>query len=322
MGIEQRVVSSWRSYIRALRTDSGDVGVIERCARTLLVVVPFFAVVWPLRLRAALRGPLTVTARTDDDVVFRCHLPEFVQMYVYLFGTWEPDLAAFLRRRLRPGDTFIDVGANVGTVCALASRAVGPKGTVVAVEPSPPVLTDLRETVAANRLGNVRVIAAAASDREQELELFAPSYNLGVTTTVARPGLQEQGVVRAAPLPALVGPEILAAARLVKIDVEGAEDRVLTGLLDSVDAMSPQAELIVELSPSWWSDTALRPIDVLGPYLDRGFHVYLLPNDYSSWRYLWPNDVSAPRRLRDLATLRTRPARLDVVLSRIDADSL
>ena len=31
----------------------------------------------------------------------------------------------------------------------------------------------------------------------------------------------------------------------------------------------------------WWSRPQLRPIDVLRPFLERGFHVYLLPNDYA-----------------------------------------
>ena len=65
-----------------------------------------------------------------------------------------------------------------------------------------------------------------------------------------------------------------------------------------VDALAADAELVAELSPTWWSDPQLRPIDVLRPFLERGFHVYLLPNDYSVWRYLWPRDVGAPQRFR------------------------
>ena len=61
---------------------------------------------------------------------------------------------------------------------------------------------------------------------------------------------------------------------------------------------------------------------MLRPFLERGFHVYLLPNNYWTWRYLWPRDVGAPQRLRDLAILERRVARLDIVLSRIDADAL
>ncbi|BBY45793.1 class I SAM-dependent methyltransferase [Mycolicibacterium celeriflavum] len=167
------------------------------------------------------------------------------------------------------------------------------------------------------------MVASAVSDREQELPLFiGPNWNLGETTTIARPKLREQGRVPAAPLGSLLTTEELATARMIKIDVEGAEDRVLAGLLASVDALPADAELVVELSPSWWSDPELRPIDVLRPFLDRGFHVYLLPNDYLPWRYLWPRDVGAPQRLRDLTELERRVFRLDVVLSRTDAETL
>jgi len=80
--------------------------------------------------------------------------------------------------------------------------------------------------------------------------------------------------------------------------------------------------LLVELSPQWWTDPELRPIDVLRPFLERGFNVYRLSNDYRAWRYLWPRKVDAPRRLRDSAVLDRRVARLDLVLSRSDADAL
>jgi hypothetical protein len=63
-----------------------------------------------------------------------------------------------------------------------------------------------------------------------------------------------------------------------------------------------------------------RPIDVLRLFRESGFHVYLMPNDYSPWRYLWPRDVEAPQRLRDLALLERRVERLDAVLSRTDAN--
>jgi FkbM family methyltransferase len=321
--IEARIVALWRGYMRILRTDKERVGASERLVRALLVVVPYFVGAWFLYIRAALRGPLTIDATTEDGVRLRCRLPDLIQMYIYLFGTWEPDLAAFLRRRLRPGDTFIDVGANIGCISALGSRLVGPRGTVVAIEPSPPVIVALQETLSMNDLANVRIVTSALSDRHQELPLFVgPSNNIGLTTTVAHLGLQEQGRVRAAPLGSLVSHEELAATRLIKIDVEGAEDRIMAGMLASIDELATDAELVVELSPTWWRDPQLRPVDVLRPFLERGFFVYLLPNDYWPWRYLWPRDIGAPQRLYDLAVLERRVARLDVVLSRSDADVL
>jgi FkbM family methyltransferase len=321
--IEALILALWRWYVRLLSTDKEHVGIAERWIRGVLLVLPYKGMVTLLRIRAALWGPMIVDGITDYGVHLRCRLPDVIQMYVYLFGTWEPDLAAFLRRRLRPGDTFVDVGANIGCVSALASRLVGPRGTVVAIEASPAVIAALQETLTRNDLTNVRMVAAAVSDRDHELPLFpGPSYNIALTSTVAHSGLRDQGRVRAAPLGSLVTREELATARLIKIDVEGAEDRVLAGMLVSVDALAADAELVVELSPSWWSDPQLRPIDVLRPFLERGFHVYLLPNDYWWWRYLWPRDVGAPQRLRDFAVLERRVARLDVVLSRSDADAL
>ena len=321
--IEALILRALRGYIRLLRTDKEDIGIVERRLRALLLIVPLDVVYYGLYIRAKLWGPLTVYGTTEDGIHLRCQLPDVVQTYVYLFGTWEPDLAAFLRRRLGPGDTFVDVGANVGCVSALASRLVGPRGTVVAIEPSPPVIAALNDTVARNDLANVRIVAAAASDRDHEVPLFVgPNHNIGSTATVAHSGLQEEGQVQAAPLGSLVTREELATTRVIKIDVEGAEDRVLAGMVASVDVLAPEAELVVELSPTWWTDPQLRPIDVLRPFLDRGFCVYLLPNDYSIWRYLWPRNVRAPQRLRDFAILKERTARIDVVLSRHDADAL
>jgi FkbM family methyltransferase len=321
--IEARIVALWRGCIRLLRTDKPRVGGAERWVRALLLIVPYFVMGVPLLIRAALWRPLTVDGTTEDGIRFRCQLPDVIQTYVYLFETWEPDLTAFLRHRLRPGDTFIDIGANIGYMSALASRLVGPHGVVVAIEPAPKARAALEETVSMNDLTNVRLVAAAVSDRDDELPLFVgPSFGSGLTTTVGRRFLlREQGRVRAATLGSLVTHDELATTRLIKIDVEGAEDRVLAGIVESVDALAADAEFVVEVMPEWWSDPQLRPIDVLRPFLERGFNVYLLTCKYGPWRYLWPRDVSAPQRLRDLAVLERRE-RFDVVLSRSDADVL
>jgi FkbM family methyltransferase len=317
------IAALWREYVRFLRTSKERVGAPERWIRAQLLMVSYNIMVSWLRIRARLWGPLTVDGVTEDGIRLRCRLPDFIPMYVYLFGTWEPDLAAFLRHRLRPADTFIDIGANIGCVSALASKLVGPQGVVVAIEPYAGAIATLQETVAINKLSNIRVVSSAVSDHHHELTLFAgPSHSTGLAATVSRTGHREGGPVPAAPLGSLVSRQELATARIVKIDVEGAEDRVLAGMLTCVDAIAPDTELVVELSPIWWSDPKLRPIDVLRPFLASGFHVYLLPNDYSPWRYLWTRDIGAPQRLRDLAILERRFERLDVVLSRTDADDL
>ena len=50
-------------------------------------------------------------------------------------GQWEPHLTGY-RGHLKPGMTFIDVGANIGYFTVLASRLVGPEGRVIGFEPN------------------------------------------------------------------------------------------------------------------------------------------------------------------------------------------
>jgi len=311
-----------RFLLRALSTRSPRTTAIGRVLRAIALLPVFGPILVVLRIRLAIAGPLVLDGDLDG-LRIRCRLPDLIQMYVWLFGVWEPDLAAFLRSRLRPGDVFVDVGANVGTMVLLASRAVGASGGVVAIEASPAVAADLRRTLDDNALTNVNLVTAAVSDAPGELTLFpGPRHNIGLTATVQHRGLQPAGKVRAAPLRDLVPAGELARARLVKIDVEGGEVAVLAGLVPDLARLPAATEFVIELSPTWWTDASLRPIDVLQPFLDAGFHVYLLPNSYWPWRYLWPNDVGRPRRLADRSLLERRMPRLDVVLSRIDAPEL
>ena len=67
---------------------------------------------------------------------------------------------------LRPGDTFIDAGANIGLFTLLALSVVGDKGHVHAFEPNPLVAAMLRESLALNAADNVTVHEIGLSDVE------------------------------------------------------------------------------------------------------------------------------------------------------------
>ncbi|EUA56828.1 methyltransferase domain protein [Mycobacterium xenopi 4042] len=116
--IRARTVALWRASIRLLRTDKERVSSAERWIRALLLIVPYYAMALLLNIRAARWRPLTVDGISDDGIRLRCQLPEVLQMYVYLFGAWEPDLEAFMRRRLRPG-TPSSTSAPISDISAL-----------------------------------------------------------------------------------------------------------------------------------------------------------------------------------------------------------
>jgi FkbM family methyltransferase len=288
-------------------------------------MTPFFgAMLLLLRARAAIMRPLRVEAVMTDGNRLMCELPDLIPLYVYTFGIWEPDVDAFIRSRLGAGDVFVDVGANIGYDTLLASRAVGPSGAVTAIEASPAVFELLQDALQRNGAPkHVRLLNAAASHQAGTLNLYAgPSTNVGLTTTVPRAGMPKVAEVAAHPLADLLTPEEIARAKLIKIDVEGGEPAVLAGLLGAADRLLPEVEIVIELSPAWWADRSATAASVLRPWVERGFHVYAIKNTYWPWRYLWPNHVDRPERISDPMSLTRRVKRLDVVLSRVDAQRL
>lgn len=142
-----------------------------------------------------------------------------------------------LRRVLRTGDTFVDVGANAGMMSLVASRAVGVGGKVVAFEPNPGPRAAFEENVQRNRIENIEIRPAGLGAETAELELFVPDRSTGEGTFTKLEGVAGT-VVRC---PVLVGDEALAgtAPRLIKIDVEGFENKVLLGLRATLEKSRP-----------------------------------------------------------------------------------
>lgn len=184
-------------------------------------------------------------------------------------GVWEADVMKLLARTLRPGSTFVDVGANVGFHSILAAQLVGPEGTVVAVEASPWTLELLRANVWRHGAG-VRVVAAAASDVAGTVRLeLDPHHRSGARLTEGdAAGAVE---VEAAPLDELV-PD--GAVDVLKVDVEGAEPLVFRGA-HGVLERSPRLVAVVEFrdEPHLSGET---PADVLAFYESLGFELCLL----------------------------------------------
>jgi FkbM family methyltransferase len=293
-----------------------------------LLFMPLFAVCYAmLRLHARLRGPLVVQAVTTWGGRFEAQLPELIQMYIHLFGVWEPDVTAFIRGRLAPGETFVDVGAFIGYHAVLAAKTVGGAGRVVAIEASPTFFRWLQRTLALNDAGNgsdvaaIRTVNVAVSDVAGTARIHhGPLHNLGLSTTLESRGLPPGAEVPTAPLADLLEPGEIETVRMIKIDVEGAEDRILRGLPDLVARCPATVEIIVELSPAWWTDRQQTADQVLAPLFEAGFHAYRIDNNLWPWRYLWARDVRRPVRVRRAMVKRVK--RIDLVLSRQDRQEL
>ncbi|WP_405849185.1 FkbM family methyltransferase [Streptomyces niveus] len=252
---------------------------------------------------------------------FAVDTQDLIQRYLYMFGVWEPHMTRWLQKRLRPGDTFIDVGANIGYYSVLASQLVGDGGRVVAIEASPVFHQKLQQQVRLNNCGNVRALNGAVSDERKMLTfVLASSANMGANSIVPYDGPAESSFeIEALPLPEILTAAEIASVRVIKIDVEGAEGPVVRGLAPMLDKLRPDAEITVEVTPDRMTQLGDSAEELLATMRDHGFHVYRLANDYAPESY--PAAIRGPR----VPPVRWRGPVIeesDLIFSRIDAETL
>ena len=209
---------------------------------------------WEAAREMELAVPITV--RWHSGTTVDLTLGNDNSLCLYVCGSFEPNEFAFLDRVLKPGMVFIDVGANDGYYTLFAARRVGPTGLVVAAEPSSRERAHLQRNLGRNGLDNVTVVPAAIGAASGLADLhLAHGVHAGHNTLGA---FAHDDVVRASlervaiePLDSVVSRLGLARVDFVKIDVEGAEARVVAGATDVLEKMRPI--LLLEVN-----DKALR----------------------------------------------------------------
>src|SRR5690606_23399387 len=146
---------------------------------------------------------------------------------------YERDEIAVFRSFLGPNMTLIDVGANIGLYTALALAEPRFSGLLFALEPDAESRAYLHRAIAANTRpdGSVRVVVsdAAASDESGEAVLYRNVENRGDSRIYSAPALTEGAVVPTTTLDELAEREGIESVELLKIDVQGAEAKVVAG---------------------------------------------------------------------------------------------
>lgn len=144
-------------------------------------------------------------------------------------GILEPETARAFAALVTPGATVLDIGANIGQYTLMAAVRVGPAGRVHAFEPTPPVAASLARNVALNRFTWVAVNALAVSDTSGMTRLSlhpkAPDINSIVGQRAPGPSIEVPTIT----LDEYVATRDIPRVDLIKLDVEGAEPRVLRG---------------------------------------------------------------------------------------------
>jgi FkbM family methyltransferase len=243
-------------------------------------------------------------AHTNDSTVVIKEIAPGVRLFIdlsdhviglnILRGQYEQDEVRFVRGRLQPGDSAIDVGGHIGFFTMQMAAAVGPDGRVYAFEPLDSNADLLERSIAENGFGDrVRFQRAAVGAAPGTATLTFPLETLNSggayllrNGSAPLTGNQKKDV----PVVALDSLELRRPVRFIKMDVEGAEPQVLRGAARILTEDKPV--MLSELHPTQLerasgvtADEFLAQITALGYHAHRiehgaiGAPINRAPND-------------------------------------------
>ena len=182
------------------------------------------------------------------------------------WGDFEPTETKWVKACLKPGDVFVDAGANVGYYSLIASQIVGEKGTVYAFEPSPCAYNSLEQTIRVNGIDNIVLSNYGLSDREETMNLLlrdsglhSPSFHYNKNYTTFSLG---KSVLTT--LDKFARQNGIGIIDLVKIDVEGSELKVIKGMAELLGEHRIK-RIMIEYNGTWlqMAGTSMEEIDTI-----------------------------------------------------------
>lgn len=233
------------------------------------------AVEWHWRTRggAAVEALLVV----DDRTRLVARPGQFSAVWTIYDGIHEWEELQFCFRYLRPGDHFVDVGANVGVFSSLVGTRL-PGVRITAVEPYPPIRRDLESNLALNNL-DVTIVDSAVGAESGEatfeilerdvLNRLAPEGAVVPTSKGIRVAVQTLDEILDGSSPALI-----------KIDVEGAELSVLRG---TRRLLTTDAPVVLFEHCGHGNSFGVTPADVRSFLAEVGYRIYLLDGHLTPW---------------------------------------
>jgi FkbM family methyltransferase len=237
------------------------------------------------------------------------------------FRVYERGEITFFRSRFQPGMTFIDVGANVGLYSALALSTPGFRGRVLALEPHRESRVYLEKTIRSNAAAatSATIVGLAASDRAETLTLYQNPDNKGDNRLYPDGLLHGQETVGADTLDNICREHGVASVGFIKIDVQGAEAKVVRGARGVLGASS-DCILMTEFWPYGLARCGADALEYLDLLRALGFRLYELTGNRGTL-----TAISAPRELvertqgRRYANLVGLKGKADAVNSSIQA---
>jgi FkbM family methyltransferase len=190
-----------------------------------------------------------------------------------VLGVWEPEETELVRKLVRPGDTVVDLGGNIGYFTLIMARQAGPQGRVFVFEPGPDNFAILRRNVEMNGYRTIVMEPKAVANFSGKVRLHMAAAAPVDHRIFGDPDEQRESCevdcVRLDDYPPLRN----AAVSFVKIDVQGAEEMVLHGM-EQMLRRNRGIKLLIEFWPFGLRKAGTDPAKMLEYIASLGFRMF------------------------------------------------
>ncbi len=239
-------------------------------ATTLLTKNPgLFYRVLVAKLNTRRRMPALPARKRIENIDFEFDLDMYRGTAPMYYGSYALPIVEAMKRTLRPGDTFLDVGANIGYLSAIAAGLVGVSGQVHCFEPVPEYFRRVERLADLNPGYAIRANACAVGEVEGKCAIYVtrePGQSTMVSDYKSEPEIVATIEVPVVRLDSYLAQNGLERVRLIKIDAEGFELPILKGIDNFFLRSRCRPDIICEIAPRAYSLMG-RKISELAEYM-------------------------------------------------------
>ena len=207
---------------------------------------------------------------------YKGNLNNNIDANVFFYGAFEKPLLFFLRDTLNalitetPKAIFMDIGANVGHHSIFLSKFAS---QVLAFEPYPKVNMQFKQQIAHNNISNIQIFETGLSDRRETLNYYAPTGNNEGIGSFDESSIGK-GNTSYGKLELQEGDQVIASdswknIKLIKIDVEGFEKKVIKGLSRTIEEERP----VIVCEITYGQQLSFVSIEELSSYLPQNYEI-------------------------------------------------
>jgi FkbM family methyltransferase len=222
-------------------------------ATTLLTKNPaLFCRVLLAKINTVRRMPPLPARRRIENVLFEFDMGPYRGTTPMYFGSYAVPIVETMKKFLRRGDVFFDIGANIGYLSAIAAGLVGPQGQVHCFEPVPEYFDRVRRLAELNPEYAITPNACGAGEIAGDCRIYVtrePGQNTMVSDYKSGPEIVTTMDVPVIRLDSYIERHALENVKLIKIDAEGFELPILKGLENFFRRSECRPEVICEIAP-------------------------------------------------------------------------